>query len=104
MVEYWSPKPNVIGSNPFFPVGVWPSGKALVFGTSIKGSNPFIPFFKILLLLEKVTEWFMVADCKSVEIFIVGSNPTPLITHYKSIYNTFNDKIKYFQIFAFNFV
>lgn len=43
MAEHWSPKPNARGSSPFFPVGVWPSGKAPVFGTGIKGSNPFTP-------------------------------------------------------------
>jgi hypothetical protein len=43
MGEHWSPKPNAKGSNPFFPVGVWPSGKALVFGTSIDGSIPSTP-------------------------------------------------------------
>lgn len=28
---------------PSFLCGVWPSGKAPVFGTGIKGSNPFTP-------------------------------------------------------------
>lgn len=43
MVEYWFPKPNARGSSPLFPAGVWPSGKASVFGVDIIGSNPFTP-------------------------------------------------------------
>lgn len=49
MVEHRSPKPSVRGSSPLFLVGVWPSGKAPVFGTGIRGSNPFTPLLNILL-------------------------------------------------------
>ena len=32
MVERWSPKPNVMGSTPFFPVWSVASGKTPAFG------------------------------------------------------------------------
>ena len=58
MVEQWTVNSKVIGSSPVL------SDIVMIFILKLK-----------ILLQKKVAEWSKVIDCKSIELFYMGSNP-----------------------------